>query len=137
MILVSACLAGCACRFDGQAKTNPKVVELVKAGKAIPVCPELLAGLPTPRPAAEVKDGRVITASSEDMTDIFQKGAEATLALCQLYGCTQAILKTKSPSCGIGQVFDGSFNGLLVDGDGITAKLLKAHGIEVISEGDL
>ncbi|MCL2371606.1 DUF523 domain-containing protein [Candidatus Saccharibacteria bacterium] len=138
MILVSACLAGFNCRFDGSSKPNDKIIQLIKDGKAIPVCPEQLAGLATPRKATEQRsDGRILSEDSEDFTAEFQKGAEEVLAICKQFGCTKAILKSKSPSCGSGQVFDGSFTSTLTDGYGVTAKLLKENGIEVISESDL
>jgi uncharacterized protein YbbK (DUF523 family) len=138
MILVSACLAGFNCRYDGGNKANVKIIQLVKEGKAIPVCPEQLGGLMTPRPAAEqTADGRVLTANGEDLTAAFEQGARKVLVLCQQYGCTQAILRAKSPSCGAGKIYDGTFTDRLTDGYGVTAKLLKDNGIEVISEEDL
>ncbi len=138
MILVSACLAGFGCRFDGRSRTNAKIIQLVREGKAVPVCPEQLAGLATPRqPVEQSKDGRLLSEDGEDFTEVFQKAAEETLALCKLYGCDQAILKQKSPSCGAGKIYDGSFSGKIIDGYGITAKLLRENGIAVISEDEI
>ena len=138
MILVSACLAGVNCRFDGSSKVNEKIVELIKEGKAIPVCPEQLAGLPTPRKPVECTfDGKVLSKNGEDFTDFFNKGAKETLSLCNLYNCKKVILKSNSPSCGSNQIYDGGFSGKLIDGNGITAKLLKENGIEVVSEKEL
>ena len=138
MMLVSACLAGWSCRWNGSSAENEKVVELVKEGKAIPICPEVLGGLPTPRKACEIlASGRVCSEDGEDFTDEFKRGAEAVLELCKKYGAHKAILKSKSPSCGNNKTYDGSFSGTLMDADGVTAKLLKENGIEVISENDL
>ena len=113
------------------------MAQLVKADKAIFVCPELLAGLSIPRPAVEPVNGRFLSEEGGDFTDAFIKGAEETLKICRLHRCKVAILKSGSPSCGSGQIPDGNFNGGLVDGDGATAKLLKKNGITVISEREL
>jgi len=137
MILVSACLAGFNCRYDGGNKENKEIIRLVKEGKAIPVCPEQLAGLPIPRKAVEEKaSGKIYAEDGEEFTDIFIKGAEETLRIAKMYQCTKAILKSHSPSCGTNQVYDGSFSGNLKAGHGVTTKLLKENGIEVISEKD-
>jgi uncharacterized protein YbbK (DUF523 family) len=136
-VLVSACLAGFPCRYDGRAKTDDRVVALVLAGQAVPVCPEQLGGLTTPRRPAEVVAGRVVDADGDDVTDAFRRGAEATLVLAQRYGCTRAILKANSPSCGCGRVYDGTFTGALVPGNGVTAELLSRHGMAVSTEADL
>lgn len=93
MKIISACLAGINCRYDGSSKPNQKVIELVKKGKAIPVCPEQLAGLATPRTSAEEKDGRIITKNGKDLTKEFQKGAEEALKIAKLSNCKEAILK--------------------------------------------
>ncbi|MBU1249097.1 MAG: DUF523 domain-containing protein [Proteobacteria bacterium] len=133
-ILVSACLAGLATRYDGGATPFTPVLELIRQGRAIPVCPEQLGGRPTPRNPNEIKDGRVIDAYGEDLTEAFERGAREALKLAQLAGCTQAILKAKSPSCGSGRIYDGSFSGQMIDGDGVFAALLKKHGIHILSE---
>ena len=132
MILVSACLAGFPCRYDGKSKHCPKVMELVRAGKAIPVCPEQLGGLSTPRSPCEVSGDRVVDARGHDWTDNYRRGAEAVLALARAYGATQAVLQKRSPSCGAGWIYDGTFSKMLVPGDGITARLLRENGIQVI-----
>ena len=138
MMVVSSCLAGFNCRFDGSNKAHHKIVQLVKEGKAIPVCPEQLGGLSTPRKSVEgPTDGKVLTRDGEDFTDVYINGAYETLMICQKYDCKKAILKAYSPSCGCNEVYDGSFSGTLIDGDGVTAKLLKQHGIEVISEHEM
>lgn len=137
MIIVSACLAGIKCRYDGKANPCLKVIELVKQGKAISVCPEQLAGLPTPRPAAEQKGTKVFTQNSQDVTLEFKKGAQKALKIAKLNSCKIAILKSKSPSCGSGQIYDGTFSGKLVKGDGVFAKLLKDNGIRILTEKEI
>ncbi|MCR4886743.1 MAG: DUF523 domain-containing protein [Clostridiales bacterium] len=137
-VLISACLLGVACRYDGKSRACPEAVRLLENYELIPVCPEQLGGLPTPRPPAEIqKNGRVISRTGEDVTAAYRKGAEETLGLCRLTGCRAAVLKANSPSCGCGQVYDGSFSGVLVPGSGITAQLLKDHGVRVLTEEDL
>ena len=134
MIIVSACLAGYRCRYDGKIVPDAEIVALVKAGKAIPVCPEMMGGLPCPRIPSErtADDSRVITKDGGDVTEAFRTGAEETLRMARLYGCTQAILKAKSPSCGVGQIYDGTFSGTLRTGFGVTAQLLRENGIAVL-----
>ena len=134
MIIVSACLAGFPCRYDGKKAINPAVQQLVKEGKAIPVCPEQLGGLPTPRSAAEMKEGKVINTDGDDVTEAFEKGAAVVLEIAQQYGCTDALLKARSPSCGKGLVYDGTFSGILTAGNGKTADLLMRNGITVMTE---
>ena len=107
-------------------------MELVRTGKAIPVCPEQLGGLPTPRPPCEIFQGRVMDQAGDDWTDNYRRGAEAVLALAKTYGATQALLQNRSPSCGSGWIYDGTFSKKLVQGDGITARLLRENGIQVI-----
>lgn len=133
-LLVSACLLGLPCRYDGAAKPAPQVLELMAEHRLIPVCPEQLGGLPTPRPPAECRDGRVISRAGRDVTAEYVRGAESALELARLFGCRGAILKERSPSCGCGYIYDGSFSGTLIPGDGVTARLLKAHGIPVTGE---
>ena len=132
MMIVSACLAGFPCRYDGKARLCDEVVELVRAGKAIPVCPEQLGGLPTPRTPCEILAGRVVDKSGVDRTESYHRGAQAVLALAQTYGATQALLQNRSPSCGTGWIYDGTFSKTLIAGDGITARLLQENGIQVI-----
>ena len=131
MMIVSACLAGFPCRYDGKARPCEQVVELVRAGKAIPVCPEQLGGLPTPRTSCEIRDGRVVDADGRDRTEAFERGARAVLQIAQTYGATEALLQSRSPSCGSGRIYDGSFTKTLTAGDGVTARLLKENGIQV------
>lgn len=136
-ILVSACLLGLACRYDGKSKPHPKVVALSETEELYPFCPECMGGLPTPRPPAEIQGDRVVNAEKVDVTAGYRKGAEEALRLCKLYGIQKAILKAKSPSCGKGAVYDGSFSKTLRQGDGITAALLMENGIEVLTEDEL
>lgn len=103
----------------------------------MPVCPEVLGGLPTPRDQAEIKNGRVITKFSKDVTSYFEKGASEALKMVKSFDIKEAILKQRSPSCGCGQIYDGTFSGNVIKGDGVTAALLKNNGIKVISEEDL
>ena len=113
-----------------------KIAELLKVHNLIPICPEQLGGLPTPRPASEIRGNRVINTEGQDVTDNYKRGAEATLEIARQCGCKCAVLKSKSPSCGNRMIYDGSFSGKLVEGQGITAALLGANGIEVYNEND-
>lgn len=137
MVLVSACLAGEACRYDGSAAAHPAVLELVRQGRAVPVCPEVLGGLPTPREPVEISGGRLLTRSGAEVTEAFHAGARKCLELALAAGCREAILKARSPSCGCGSVYDGTFSGALVSGDGVFAALVKARGITVRTEAEL
>ena len=133
MIIVSACLAGYRCRYDGKIVPDEEIVALMKRGEAIPVCPEIMGGLPCPRvPAERTADGtRVIAKDGRDLTDAYRRGAEETLRMARLYGCDRAVLKARSPSCGYGQIYDGSFSGTLREGSGVAAELLAENGITV------
>lgn len=135
-LLVSACLIGQPCRYDGSSIPVEWVMDLVAQGRAIPFCPEIAGGLPTPRPPCELRQGRVVDRDGIDRTDAFLRGAEQGLALARLAGCAGAVLKARSPSCGFGQVYDGTFAGLLTPGNGLFAELLLAHGIPVRTEFD-
>lgn len=140
-ILVSACLLGVNCRYDGKNGKNDRLLELLKEYELIPVCPEQLGGMETPREPSEcLPDGervRVMNKKGEDVTDFFLRGAEETLKIAKLYGCRHAILKERSPSCGSGVIYDGSFSGTKTEGYGVTARLLKEHGIKVMGESDI
>jgi uncharacterized protein YbbK (DUF523 family) len=137
MKLCSACLLGIRCRYDGKSKTSKKIIKLSEKETLIPVCPEQLGGLPTPREWVEQKKKKVVTVTGKDVTGNFKKGAREALKLAKLLGVKEAIFKQKSPSCGCGQIYDGTFSGKTVKGDGITTSLLKRNGIKVISEEDL
>lgn len=142
MYLVSSCLAGINCRYNGSNSENKYVAELVKVGKAIAICPEQLAGLPTPRACCEIfidenSNKRVISKDGKDLTESFLKGAEKTLGIIKAAGIKKAILQSRSPSCGYGMVYDGKFSGKLIEGNGVVAELLMKNGIEVYTENDL
>lgn len=134
LCLVSACLCGIACRYDAKASFQEPLAMLREAGLALAVCPEADAGLPVPRPPCEIQGARVFTREGEDKTQAFHKGAQLALALARKHGITLAILKDKSPSCGSGVIYDGSFSRTLIPGRGIAAALLMEHGIRVVSE---
>ena len=133
-VLVSACLLGQSCRYDGRSKPCAAAELLLDKCHVIPVCPEIMGGLPTPRTPAERCGERVINRAGEDVTAQYRRGAEETLRLAKLFGCDTAILKEKSPSCGCGEIYDGTFSKNLVPGDGVTAALLKENGIRVVGE---
>lgn len=135
-LLISACLLGASCRYDGKSKPldEPSLKALGERFQLIPVCSEQLGGLPTPRLPCEIKCGLVIRKDGEDITEAYRRGASETLRLAKLSGAKKALLKAKSPSCGAGKIYDGSFSGRLTDGYGITAKLLTENDIEVFSE---
>ena len=135
-ILVSACLLGVRCRYDGKSKPHPAVERLMERHTLIPVCGEIFGGLPTPRVSAERQGERVVTADGRDVTAAYRRGAEEVLRLAERYGCKAAVLKERSPSCGSGRIYDGTFTGTLTDGWGVTAELLRDHGICVIGESE-
>ena len=136
-LLVSACLLGLPCRYDGRSKPHAAVLALAQEHELIPVCPECYGGLPTPRVPAECRDGGVFTEDGRDVTAQYRRGAEAALQLAQLLGIDTAILKERSPACGHGEIYDGSFTHRLVPGDGVAAALLMAHGLRVLGESEL
>jgi len=139
--MVSACLAGINCRYDGKNSEIKEISKIVKAGKALPLCPEVLGGLKIPRTSCEIievrGERRVINEDGEDYTDHFKKGAEKTLEICRITGIEKAVLKDKSPSCGSRKIYDGQFEGNIIPGRGITARLLSLEGIEIYDEFSL
>jgi len=136
--LISACLLGVNCRWDGQVKPCPKAIELFGQGLVIPVCPEQLGGLPTPRVPSEVQNnGRVLNKEGKDVTENFVRGAQEALKLAKSIGVQEFIGKSKSPSCGFGKTYDGSFSGKLVEKNGIAADLFLKQGFKVKTEEDL
>jgi uncharacterized protein YbbK (DUF523 family) len=148
MKLISACLLGIKCSWDGKSRyENDKAIELVKEETLIPVCPEQLGGLGTPRVVQEIQGGagedvldgrvKVVNKIGEDVTREFIKGAEETLRIARQFNIKEFIAKSKSPSCGCGQVYDGTFSGKLIKGDGVTTALLKRNGIRIIPEEEL
>jgi len=136
-ILISACLAGVNCKYNGGNNENTKVIELVKNGDAILVCPEQLGGLVTPRPSAERLNDKVITKDKHDVTEEYVRGANEVLSLIKRFNIKKAILKSRSPSCGKGKIYDGTFSHTLTDRDGVTAELLMKNGVEVITEEEI
>ena len=136
-LLVSACLLGVMCRYDGQSRPDEKVLALLKNHVLVPVCPEQLGGLSTPRCPCEIQGDRVMSRDGDDRTAEYEKGAQEALRLCRLFSCEAAVLKAKSPSCGLGCVYDGTFSGTLRPGDGVTAGLLKNSGVPVYTEKNL
>ncbi len=147
MILVSACLCGIDTRYNGGNNKNEKVMEFLKKDNVQLVCPEQLGGLTTPRASCEILNGtganvldgkaKVYNSNGEDCTHQFIKGAEEVLKIAMALKADTAILKAKSPSCGCGKIYDGSFSGCVIDGNGITSELLKRNGIRVLTEEDL
>lgn len=136
-ILVSACLLGINCKYSGGNNQNEKVLEYIKDKEVIPVCPEIMGGLSTPRPPSEIINDKVMNNLNQDVTQQYKKGAEETLKLAKLFNVKKALLKAKSPSCGKGYIYDGTFSSTLIEGNGITTKLLIENGIEIITEKDL
>ena len=135
MIFVSGCLVGINCKYDGGNNYDERIFNLVKEGKAIPICPEQLGGLKTPRNPAEIqeKDGirKVVTCEDEDVTNEYIRGAEEVLKLAKELDIKEAILQPRSPSCGKGLIYDGTFSKKKIDGNGMTADLLIKNGIDV------
>lgn len=132
-IAVSACLLGAITKYNGGNNYSSKLEKLLKGHEVISLCPEVMGGLPTPRDPAEIVAGKVLTKEGRSVDKEFRRGAEKSLDIVNESGVELAILKSKSPSCGVGQIYDGSFSGRLVDGDGIFARLLKKEGIRVIN----
>lgn len=133
-ILVSACLLGVKCRYDGGAKPDARVIALGEEHELVPVCPERFGGLASPREPSEISGSRVVSRDGRDLTKAFELGAQRTLEAAARAGCQRAILKERSPSCGSSFVYDGSFSGKVVRGAGIAAALLVENGLRVCSE---
>jgi len=137
VILLSACLAGMPCRYDGASKPVPELMELTLRGEAVPVCPEVLGGLPIPRSPSEIQpDGSVKNRAGEELSAQYRLGAERALGICRERGCDCAVLKARSPACGLGLIYDGSFSRRLVPGDGVFAAMLRRAGVRVYTEED-
>lgn len=136
-ILVSACLLGENCKYNGGNNKNASVIELEKYFELVPICPECFGGLPVPREPSEIKNGRVYSKSGTDVTDNFISGAEQSLYIARESNCPAAVLKERSPSCGFGVIYDGSFSGSLCDGSGITADLLYNNDIQIFGESSV
>ena len=136
-IIVSACLLGTPCRYDGKSKPSEAVIALGEKYELVPVCPECLGGLPTPRTPSERIGDKVMMRDGRDVTENYVNGAKAALERARLFSCPAAILKARSPSCGSGKISDGSFSGNLPDRDGVSAELLKKEGIDVYTEEEI
>jgi len=138
-ILVSACLLGCACRYDGASKPCEKVIDLAKDNVLIPICPEQMGGLTTPRNPSERQPGKdlILMNNGTDVTAAYKRGVEAALNIAKINNIDYAILKSGSPSCGHGLIYDGSFSGKKIPGNGITADALIAAGYKVFSEEEI
>ena len=134
MLAVSACLAGVACRYNGEPYPVDTLVKLVEAGDALPICPERLGGLASPRNPVEWLNGRAVDEDGTDWTGPFQQGAAIGAQIVAAAGCSGAVLKARSPSCGCGCIYDGSFSHRRIEGDGAFCRLLKEAGVEVITE---
>ena len=145
--MVSACLCGINCNYKAESKPVNTIIDLVKTKKAFPICPEQLGGLGTPRPPSEIKGGtgsdvldgkaKVITSEGKDVTKEFVDGAFEVLKIAKLVNAKEAILKARSPSCGIGNIYDGTFRGSLIEGDGVTSALLKRNHIKVLTDEEI
>ena len=136
-ILISACLAGVNCKYDGGNNSNNKIIELIKNGNAILICPEQLGGLKTPRTSAERLENQVLTKDNQNVTEEYFKGANEVLEIAKKFNIKKAILKSRSPSCGKNKIYDGTFSHTLTNRDGVTAELLRKNGIEVITEEEI
>ncbi|NEZ47907.1 DUF523 domain-containing protein [Clostridium niameyense] len=147
MILISACLCGVNCKYNGKNNLNEKVLKLFKEGRAVLVCPEQLGGQETPRAAheiinstgAEVLDGnaKILGPEGDDATEQFIRGAYETLKIAKECDAKIAVLKARSPSCGLSKIYDGSFTGKKKDGNGVTAELLSRNGIKIYTEENI
>ncbi len=146
MKIISACLCGINCKYNGKNNYHPLFAAMLKDQQLIPICPEEMGGLPTPRPPCEIRGGtgeqvlagkaRVISKEGHDFTAAFLKGAEETLKVAIDHGIPEAILQSRSPSCGCGCIYDGTFSSQLLEGDGVTAAFLRSQGIKVIDAAD-
>ncbi len=134
-LLISACLMGCNCKYNGGNNALPPeaLAALRERYRLIPVCPEAAGGLPTPHVPSERRGGSVVTRDGRDVTAAFRRGAEIAGMLAERYGARLALLKSGSPSCGSGAVYDGSFTGTLTPGDGVTAEYLKSKNLIIFS----
>lgn len=136
-VLVSACLLGVCCKYSGGHNCSEEVARLKEKYQLIPVCPEQLGGLMTPRQPSEIQGDFVIAKDGTDMTEPYRRGAEEAWKIAQMFDCKYAVLKGRSPSCGSGIIYDGTFTGTKIKGDGVTAALLKQHGILVFTEEEI
>ena len=137
-ILISACLVGDKCKYDGKSNYNPLIKELLEYYELVPFCPEVEGGLSIPRDPCEIsKDQKVVSSKGRDVTRQFEDGAEKAYNICMYLGIRYAILKDNSPSCGSTSIYDGSFKSRLIKGEGITTKYLKEKGIRIIPDTEI
>lgn len=136
-LLISACLLGIPCRYDGRSVKAVDIERLAENFDLIPVCPEIYGGLSTPRTPSERVGDKTLMKDGRDVTENYIRGAEAAYALCESLGCTLALLKERSPSCGKNKIYDGSFTGTLIDGEGVTAEYLRERGIKIFGESEI
>lgn len=134
VILVSACLLGEKCRYDGQGNYSSAVEQVLEGQTVVSVCPEVAGGLGVPRPPAEIVDDRVLREDGTDVTAEYEAGVQVCMAVVEKYSVTRAILKARSPACGCGTIYNGQFNGTIISGDGLLARALKARGIPCETE---
>ena len=138
-LLISACLLGFRCKYDGGTNSQPAetLAALRERYELIPVCPETAGGLPIPRAPSERRDGRVLSREGNDVTGEYEKGARVALALAERFGCRKALLKERSPSCGTGEIYDGTFSHTRVPGDGVAAEALRRAGLTLCGESEI
>ena len=136
-LLISACLLGICCRYDGKSVKSVDVESLKKKYNLIPVCPEIYGGLPTPRVPSERQGNKTVMKDGTDVTENYLRGAKIAYEMCLEFDCKKALLKERSPSCGKGKIYDGSFSGTLRDGNGVTAEYLMERDIEVFGESEI
>lgn len=133
-VIVSACLLGLNCRYCGVCRADKRVMELNGLFSLVPLCPEQLGGLPTPRNACEISGDMVVDAKGADLTENFIRGANEVLRAARIFDCQLALMKENSPSCGVKHIYDGTFSGRKIPGSGIASRLLRESGIKVFSE---
>lgn len=136
-LLISACLLGRNCKYNGRNNLHPLVERLGEKYDLVPICPETWGGLAAPRPPAERIGDRILDREGRDVTDAFQRGAQRALETARKNGCRRAVLKERSPSCGAGRIYDGTFTGTTVPGDGVAAALLRAEGLVLYGESEI
>ena len=136
-LMISACLLGNNCKYNGGNNRNEKVLRLAEGNTVIPICPEMMGGLPTPRTPSEIRDGRVTARDGRDVDAAFRAGADKCLEIAKREKPDLIILQSRSPSCGVKQRYDGTFSGRLVDGPGVTAELLMRKGFPVMDSEEL
>lgn len=136
-VLVSACLLGEKCKYNGESNYNQRVIDFLKDDEIIPICPEVMGGMSIPRLSCEFFEGRVIDASGEDVTEVFENGVTEVCKILEEQNIERAILQSRSPMCGVNQIYDGSFSGVLVSGRGMLAQKLIDLGYEVLDADNI